>query len=96
MLVGKLVGVFGTAALAIRLGWAPMPAGANWAQLLGVSLLCGIGFTMSLFIGALAFAASPALQDEVKVGILAGSLLAGIAGWAVLRWAPWQVADAAA
>ena len=88
LLLGKLVGVFGTAALAIRLGVAAMPAGAGWAQLLGVSLLCGIGFTMSLFIGALAFAASPVLQDEVKVGILAGSLLAGLAGWAVLRLVP--------
>ena len=88
LLVGKLVGVFGTAALAIRLGTAPMLAGASWAQLLGVSLLCGIGFTMSLFIGALAFAASPVLQDGVKVGILAGSLFAGLAGWAVLRLAP--------
>lgn len=88
LVLGKLLGVFGVAALAIRLGVAPMPTGAGWGQLLGVSLLCGIGFTMSLFIGALAFAASPALQDEVKVGILAGSLLAGAAGWAVLRLAP--------
>lgn len=88
LLVGKLVGVFGTAALTIRLGVATMPAGAGWAQLLGVSLLCGIGFTMSLFIGALAFAATPLLQDGVKVGILAGSLLAGLAGWAVLRFVP--------
>ena len=63
-----------------------MPGGRVWLQLLGVSLLCGIGFTMSLFIGMLAFADSPALQDEVKVGILAGSLVAGLAGWAVLRF----------
>ena len=88
LFVGKLLGVFGLSALTIRLGIAPMPAGANWAQLLGVSLLCGIGFTMSLFIGALAFADSPALQDQVKVGILSGSLAAGLAGWAVLRFAP--------
>ncbi len=88
LLLGKLVGVFGTAALAIRLGVAVMPTGAGWRQLLGVSLLCGIGFTMSLFIGALAFAASPVLQDEVKIGILAGSLLAGLAGWAVLQLVP--------
>lgn len=87
LVVGKLVGVFGTAALAIRLGAAPMPTNAGWAQLLGVSLLCGIGFTMSLFIGALAFAGSPSLQDGVKVGILAGSLVSGLGGWLLLRFA---------
>jgi NhaA family Na+:H+ antiporter len=91
LVAGKLVGVFGSAALTIRLGLADLPMGASWPQLLGVSLLCGIGFTMSLFIGMLAFASDPALQDAAKVGILAGSLLAGLAGWAVLRVAPRQV-----
>ena len=57
-------------------------------HLLGVALLCGIGFTMSLFIGLLAFADYPLLQDEVKIGILAGSLVAGLLGWLVLRLAP--------
>jgi NhaA family Na+:H+ antiporter len=65
--------------------------GAGKGQLLGVSLLCGIGFTMSLFIGMLAFANDPVLQDEVKIGILAGSLLSGLLGWAVLRVAPRQI-----
>lgn len=88
LLLGKLFGVFGVASLAIRLRLAAMPAGAGWVQLLGVSLLCGIGFTMSLFIGALAFAGSPAIQDAVKLGILAGSLAAGFAGWGLLRAAP--------
>lgn len=83
---GKLVGVFGSAALVIRMGWADLPARASWPQLLGVSLLCGIGFTMSLFIGLLAFADDPALQNEVKVGILLGSLAAGLAGWLILRF----------
>jgi NhaA family Na+:H+ antiporter len=78
LLVGKLVGVFGSAWAVIRLGWADAPAGAGTLQLLGVALLCGIGFTMSLFIGLLAFADQPQLQEEVKVGILAGSLLAGL------------------
>ncbi len=87
-LLGKLVGVFGSAALTIRLGLADLPMGASLPQLLGVSMLCGIGFTMSLFIGLLAFADDPALQAEVKIGILAGSLLSGLAGWAVLRAAP--------
>ena len=65
-----------------------MPAGASRLQLLGVSLLCGIGFTMSLFIGLLAFADNALLQEEVKIGILMGSLLAGLLGWSILRVAP--------
>ncbi len=89
--VGKLVGVFGFAALTIRMGWADLPMGAGWGQLLGVSLLCGIGFTMSLFIALLAFPGAPLLQDEAKIGILAGSLVAGLAGYAVLRVAPRDV-----
>jgi Na+:H+ antiporter, NhaA family len=91
LLVGKLVGVSGAAALTIRAGLADVPMGAGRAQLVGVALLCGIGFTMSLFIGLLAFAEDPALQDEVKVGILAGSGVAGLLGWAVLRVAPRDV-----
>lgn len=85
LLFGKLIGVFGSAWLVVRFDWADMPAGASTLQLLGVSLLCGIGFTMSLFIGLLAFAADPVLQEEVKIGIIAGSLLAGTIGWGVLR-----------
>lgn len=88
LLLGKLVGVFGAAWLAIRLGWARMPRAASRMQLFGTALLCGIGFTMSLFIGMLAFPDHPDVQDEVKLGILAGSLLAGLAGWVVLRTAP--------
>ncbi len=91
LLLGKLVGVFGSAALTIRSGLADMPMGAGWGQLVGVSLLCGIGFTMSLFIGLLAFADDPLLQSEVKIGILLGSGAAGILGYAVLRVAPRDV-----
>lgn len=91
LLVGKLVGVFGSAALTIRLRLADVPMGATMTQLLGVSLLCGIGFTMSLFIGMLAFADHPLLQSEVKIGILGGSVLAGLAGWALLRVAPREI-----
>lgn len=87
LLAGKMIGVFGSAYLVVRAGWADMPAGASVAQLFGVSLLCGIGFTMSLFIGLLAFADNPLLQEEVKIGILAGSLIAGLLGWLVLRFA---------
>lgn len=86
LLFGKLIGVFGAVALMIRLKWADLPMGASWGQVFGVSLLCGIGFTMSLFIGLLAFA-DPMLQDRVKFGILAGSLLAGSFGYLVLRFA---------
>jgi NhaA family Na+:H+ antiporter len=88
LVLGKLVGVFGSSVLAIRFGLADLPVNAGWLHMLGISLLCGIGFTMSLFIGLLAFASDPALQDAVKVGILAGSLVAALLGAAVLLTAP--------
>lgn len=84
LVVGKLVGVFSSAAITIRLGFAELPVGASWLQLLGTALLCGIGFTMSLFIGLLAFAEQPLLQEEVKLGILSGSAVAALLGVAVL------------
>jgi len=87
LLVGKQVGVFGAVWLADRSGLAPKPASVSWRQVYGAALLCGIGFTMSLFIGALAFS-DQALIDAAKIGTLAGSLLAGIAGFLVLRTAP--------
>ena len=86
LFLGKQVGVFGAAALAIKLRLANLPVAASWAQLYGVALLCGIGFTMSLFIGLLAFP-DPALQDEVKVGVLAGSLVSALCGAALLSLA---------
>lgn len=82
---GKQVGVFGFAWLAIRLNLADMPRRASWAQLYGVAVLCGIGFTMSLFVGILAFPGSSLLQDQTKIGVLLGSTLAGVVGWVVLR-----------
>ncbi|RWN38303.1 Na+/H+ antiporter NhaA [Mesorhizobium sp.] len=88
LVAGKLVGVFGSSALAIRLGFADLPVNAGWLHMVGISLLCGIGFTMSLFIGLLAFANNVELQDAVKVGILAGSFIAAILGAAVLLVAP--------
>lgn len=84
LVLGKLIGVFGSVLLMVRTGLADLPAAASWTQMLGVALLCGIGFTMSLFIGLLAFS-DPALQDRVKFGILAGSLVAGLSGYLVLR-----------
>jgi NhaA family Na+:H+ antiporter len=89
--VGKLVGVFGFAWVAIRMNWADLPMGAGWMQLLGTSLLCGIGFTMSLFIALLAFPDSEALQAQAKLGILFGSCVAGLAGWFILRFAPREI-----
>jgi NhaA family Na+:H+ antiporter len=70
----------------VRTGLADLPANATWPQIYGVALLCGIGFTMSLFIGLLAFD-DPSMQDRVKYGILAGSLLSGVSGYLVLRFA---------
>lgn len=89
LFIGKQVGVFGFAWLAARTGWGARPSGASWAQVYGVSLLCGVGFTMSLFIGALAFpgAADSPVQAEVKLGVLGGSLLSALAGAAVLALA---------
>lgn len=84
LVVGKVVGVFGTVAILVKARLADLPAAASWGQTLGVALLCGIGFTMSLFIGLLAFD-DPALQDRAKFGILFGSLIAGLAGYFILR-----------
>lgn len=77
LLFGKLVGVVGTVALLVKLGLAHLPAQASWGQMTGTALLCGIGFTMSLFIGLLAFD-DPAVQDHVKIGILLGSVASGL------------------
>lgn len=84
LFLGKQLGVFGAAWLAIRAGWARMPEDASWGLLYGTSILAGIGFTMSLFIGTLAFEPA-AYAAPVRLGVLAGSLLSGIAGYAVLR-----------
>lgn len=85
LLVGKAVGVFGASWLLIRFGGAQLPAQADWVQFFGVCLLCGVGFTMSLFIGALAFQGQGGDYDtQVKLGVLGGSLLSGLLGTAML------------
>ena len=91
LLLGKQLGIFTSIFAAHRLGWARLPAHASWFQLWGISLLCGIGFTMSLFIGELAFPGSGEvarqLRDEAKLGILGGSAISALLGYAVLRLA---------
>ena len=86
LFLGKQAGVFGVAWLAVKLGLGDKPSGAGWMQLYGVSLLCGIGFTMSLFIGVLAFpgAVDSVEQVEVKLGVIGGSVLSALAGVAIL------------
>jgi len=87
LVIGKQLGLLGAVAIAERLGVAQRPHGASWAQLWGVCLLAGIGFTMSLFIAALAFPAAPQLAESAKLGVLAGSGLSAVAGYAILRFA---------
>jgi Na+:H+ antiporter, NhaA family len=82
---GKQLGVFASSLVAIRVGLADLPANATWAQFYGVALLCGIGFTMSLFIGLLAFPLSPALSNATKIGVLAGSLASALKGALLMR-----------
>lgn len=84
LFIGKQIGVFGFSWLAVRVGAAALPGDVNWRQVYGVSLLCGIGFTMSLFVASLAFPAG-AFQGLERLGILSGSLLAGLAGYGLLR-----------
>jgi NhaA family Na+:H+ antiporter len=79
LFLGKQLGVFGSAVLVIRAGWAHLPAGASWAALYGTSILTGIGFTMSLFIGTLAFGESD-YEVTMRLGVLVGSALSGIVG----------------
>jgi len=87
LFIGKQIGVFGFAAFAIKSGLVSMPAQANWRQLYGVALLCGIGFTMSLFIGSLAYSGNDLLMGETKLGVFLGSVASAVAGYFILRMA---------
>ena len=87
LLVGKQLGVFGAVMAAARAGLAQLPAGVTLPQLYGASVLCGIGFTMSLFIGDLAFRGLPQ-GDEVKLAVFVGSLSSAALGLLILRFAP--------
>ena len=90
LVAGKFIGIFSASALCILLKWAPMPRGANWFSLASVAMLGGIGFTVSLFIANLSFSGPGAhlaeLLNDSKLGILVGSLLAGILGWVALHF----------
>ncbi|WP_209346947.1 Na+/H+ antiporter NhaA [Pontixanthobacter sp. CEM42] len=85
LVLGKQLGIFTTIFVAAKIGFAKPPKGASWAEIWGVSILCGIGFTMSLFIGELAFPDYRELIDEAKIGILAGSVISAIMGYVILR-----------
>ncbi|MEM6780229.1 MAG: Na+/H+ antiporter NhaA [Pseudomonadota bacterium] len=87
LFIGKQIGVFGLIFLTIKMGLSPKPDGANWYQLYAVSLLCGIGFTMSLFIGGLAFD-SYETQAYVRLGVLTGSIASAILAYTILRYGP--------
>jgi len=84
LFVGKQVGVFSMAWLSVKLGWAKLPTGANWAQVYGIACLTGVGFTMSLFIGTLAFEGDETL-NAVRLGVLMGSIASGVLGYVLLR-----------
>ena len=84
LLVGKTIGVFAFTWFIIKLGFAKLPKGANWPLLLGLSMLCGIGFTMSLFIGSLSFPVGNEYMGIDKVGVLLGSLLSAVIGYLMM------------
>lgn len=88
LFLGKQIGIFGAVWIAVKTGLADRLGGASWLQVYGVSMLCGIGFTMSLFIGALAFPGNMLLIEEAKIGVLGGSFLSAVVGYCVLRFAP--------
>ncbi len=87
LIIGKQVGITTFAWLAVRLGLADLPDGLMWRHIYGASWLAGIGFTMSLFVGGLAFG-NGALLTQTKIGILAASLISGLVGWMILRATP--------
>ncbi len=86
LVLGKQLGIFTCILAAAKLGFAKPPKGASWPEIWGVSVLCGIGFTMSLFIGELAFPAYPLLKEEAKIGILLGSAISALLGFMILRF----------
>ena len=88
LFVGKQIGVFGFAWTAVKLGLAKLPSGVTFSQVYGAAIICGIGFTMSMFIGMLAFENVPSGEEIVtdQLGILAGSLVSALVGYVVLHF----------
>ena len=86
LILGKQIGVVGATFLMVWLGWARLPHGASWAHIYGISCLAGIGFTMSLFIGGLSFG-DPELMNQVRLGVLSGSIVSAVLGYTVLMMA---------
>ena len=87
LFIGKQVGVMLFSYLAVKLKFASLPRGTNWFEFYGVSIFTGIGFTMSLFIGSLAFIESPLIYSKVKIGVLVGSILSMIYGFIIVTMA---------
>ena len=85
LLVGKPIGIFSSVWVASKIMHLPLPTGCRWSHVFGMSLLCGIGFTMSLFIGGLAFAGLEVKPFDERLGIILGSLLAGMLGYFYLK-----------
>lgn len=85
LFIGKQLGIFGTLYGAIKSGLCPMPKDTSWKQLYGMSILCGIGFTMSLFIAGLAFS-GVGQQAEIRLGVLSGSILSAVIGYGIIRF----------
>lgn len=94
LILGKQIGVFGVTFAMVRSGVARMPNGANWLHIYGLSCLAGVGFTMSLFIGSLSYA-DPALMNQVRLGVLSGSLVSAILGYCALMLAAATAEDEA-
>jgi NhaA family Na+:H+ antiporter len=87
LVLGKPLGILVASAITVRLGIGRLPVGTTWRHVVGLSIVAGIGFTVALFVTSLSFT-DPALTDSAKIGILAGSLVAGALGYSFLRWAP--------
>lgn len=85
LFVGKQIGILGAVWIVVKLGIARLPSGSSWLEVYGVALLCGVGFTMSLFIGSLAFEDLIHYHVQVRLGVLVGSMLSGIIGFIVLK-----------
>ncbi len=88
LIVGKTVGVFGATVLGDKLGIGSLPEGVTYRHVLGLAVTAGIGFTVAIFVAGLAFAGEPAFTDSAKIGILGGSLVSGVIGYALLRTSP--------